>query len=68
MVSLKQIAPALKVLGADDKHVVTAIAELTMALAELETVEVKGRENVDTMLGCMMAIDAIIGTEANDGR
>mgnify|MGYP003319197756 CR=1 FL=1 len=40
--------------------------ELRGLLAELDEVEVKGRQKVDTLLGCMMALEAIIGKENND--
>ena len=36
------------------------------ALKSMDGLTVKGRENVDVLLGCMMAMDAIIG-EANNG-
>lgn len=36
------------------------------ALKSMDDLTVKGRENVDVLLGCMMAMDAIIG-EANNG-
>ena len=39
--------------------------EIEALLAELDEVEVKGRQSVDTLLGCMMAIDAIIGEQKN---
>lgn len=63
MVTLKQLIPALVSLGVSEEHIELAIAELRGLLAELDEVEVKGRQNVDTLLGCMMAIDAIIGNK-----
>lgn len=65
MVSLRQIIPALSSIGADSAHIETAVAELTALLSELDEVSVKGRQSVDTLLGCMMAIDAIIGGDNN---
>ena len=65
MITLKQIIPALISLGVSAEHIEDAIAELRGLLAELDEVEVKGRTKVDTLLGCMMAIDAIIGEKQN---
>lgn len=68
MVSLKQIAAALISLGVSEHHINDAIEALTQLLIELDEVEVKGRQSVDTLLGCMMALDSIIGEEKKDGR
>lgn len=65
MITLKQIIPALQTLGVSAEHIEDAIAELRGLLDELDEVEVKGRQKVDTLLGCMMAIDAIIGEKQN---
>lgn len=67
MISLKQIIPALVSLGVSEQHIELAIAELRGLLAELDEVEVKGRQQVDTLLGCMMALDAIIGKDGDNG-
>lgn len=67
MITLKQIIPALQTLGVSAEHIEAAMAELRGLLAELDDVEVKGRTKVDTLLGCMMAIEAIIGKEGNNG-
>lgn len=67
MITLKQLIPALISLGANEEHIELAIAELQALLTELDEVEVKGRAKVDTLLGCMMAIDAIIGKEEQHG-
>lgn len=60
-ITLKQLIPALISLGVSEQHISLAIDELRGLLAELDEVEVKGRQKVDTLLGCMMALDAIIG-------
>lgn len=65
MITLKQIIPALQTLGVSTEHIEAAMADLRDLLAELDEVEVKGRTKVDTLLGCMMAIDAIIGEKQN---
>ena len=49
----------------DKSEVNEAIHTLQDLLAKLDEVEVKGRQNVDTLLGCMMAIEAIIGEQKN---
>lgn len=64
-ITLKQIIPALISIGVSTEHIEAAMAELRGLLAELDEVEVKGRQSVDTLLGCMMAIDAIIGEKQN---
>lgn len=66
-ITLKQIIPALISIGVSTEHIEAAMAELRDLLAELDEVEVKGRQKVDTLLGCMMTIDAIIG-EKQDGK
>lgn len=65
MITLEQIIPALQTIGVSAEHIEAAMAELRGLLAELDEVEVKGRQKVDTLLGCMMAIDAIIGEKQN---
>ena len=64
-ITLKQLIPALQNLGVSTEHIEAAMEELRGLLAELDEVEVKGRQKVDTLLGCMMAIDAIIGEKQN---
>lgn len=63
MITLKQLIPALINLGVDVEHINIAIDELSALLASLDDIEVKGRQNVDTLLGCMMAVEAIIGKD-----
>lgn len=66
MVSLKQLIDALAYLGINAKHIELAITELRVMLDELDEVEVKGRQQVDTLLGCMMAIETIIGKDGGE--
>lgn len=66
MITLKQLIPALISLGVSEHHINEAIEALTQLLTELDEVEVKGRQSVDTLLGCMMAIDAIIGNRREE--
>lgn len=65
MVSLLKVKVAAYELGVDISHAEKAIVELRDFLDVLDGVSVKGRESVDTLLGCMMAIEAIIGDEKN---
>lgn len=67
MVSLRQIIYALTSLGVGKELVEEAILKLKELLKGLDEVEVKGRQNVDTLLGCMMALEAIIGKEGDNG-
>lgn len=63
MVSLKQLIPALISLGVSAELIEEVILKLQEMLTNLDEVEVKGRQKVDTLLGCMMAIESIIGKE-----
>lgn len=65
-ITLKQLIPALITLGVSAQHIELAIDELRGLLAELDEVEVKGRQKVDTLLGCMMAIEAIVGKDGEN--
>ena len=65
-ITLKQLIPALITLGVSAQHIELAIDELRGLLAELDEVEVKGRQQVDTLLGCMMAIEAIVGKDGEN--
>jgi len=62
-VSLQQVINTLVSLGVDTGSITNAINELHIMLAKLDDVEVKGRANVDALLGCMMALEAIIGKD-----
>lgn len=66
MVSLKQLIPALISLGVSAELIEGAILKLQEMLTNLDEVEVKGRQNVDTLLGCMLSIEAIIGKDGGE--
>lgn len=66
MVTLKQLIPALISLGVSEEKINEAIGALEQLLSQLDEVEVKGRQKVDTLLGCMMAIEAIIGKDGGE--
>lgn len=73
MVSLKTIKNTLDGLFVIDgdkgiEHIKSAIVELGKASESLESVSVRGRDAADALLGCMFAIDMIIGKEKEDGR
>lgn len=70
MVSLIEIKLALdgiqKESGDDcEKYIDEAIEKLKTAQEALNTVSVRGRHDVDALLGCMLGIDLIIGEEKN---
>lgn len=67
MINLKNIILALGCLGFESEHIQNAVDELTILLAELDDIEVKGRQNVDTLLGCMMAVESILGKDGENG-
>ena len=66
-ISLKQLIPALATVGVSDEHIKEAICSLSSLLSELDEVEVKGRQKVDTLLGCMMVLENIIGKDGVNG-
>ena len=74
MVTIKEIKTALEELEIESgdkgiKYIEDAIANLCTAKEALNTISVRGRSAVDTLLGCMMGIDMIIGDEEEtDGR
>ena len=77
MYSLKQIHEAVHDLDLDNgeevnagieetlTHLEIARSELIKSLDSMYTLTVKGRTTIDTLLGCMMAVEAIIGEENN---
>jgi gamma-glutamyl phosphate reductase len=72
MVSLIEIKRALDGIqkeSGDDcaRYIDEAIEKLKTAQEALNTVSVRGRHDVDALLGCMLGIDLIIG-EDNNGR
>lgn len=72
MVSLIEIKLALDGIqkeSGDDcakKYIDEAIERLKAAQEALNTISVRGRHDVDALLGCMLGIDLIIG-EGNNG-
>ena len=71
-VTINQIKDAIRKIdgeGWDGKainYIDDAIDSLAKLKDSLENVSVKGRDNVDALLGCMMGLDMIIGEE-DDG-
>lgn len=71
MASIKQIKFTLGSLDVIDgdtttEHLDNAVAELEMASEALNTIGVRGRDNIDKLLGCMLAIDMILGKKESD--
>lgn len=66
-INLVNLIASLESMNIDAEHAKNAIGELHGLLSELDEVEVKGRKNVDTLLGCMIAIESIIGKDGSDG-
>lgn len=66
-INLRNLIPSLLSVGADASKATEAIGLLKELLAQLDEVEVKGREKVDTLLGCMMAVESIIGKDGDNG-
>lgn len=67
-INIVNLISSLESLGVDAEHARNAICELHSLLMSLDEVEVKGRQNVDTLLGCMMAIESIVGKEEKNGE
>ena len=68
-ISLLKLKAALEKIDGDGwdgktiNYVMDAMDSLKALNESLENVSVKGRDNIDVMLGCMMSIDSIIGEE-----
>lgn len=70
MASLLQIDAALRDLEACEGEKPTlepAIEALHKAQMALNELTVKGRDNIDVLLGCMMCLEQIIGEEDTNG-
>ena len=72
MVTIYEIKHVLERLDAESgdkgiEYIDAAIANLQAAAQALDTVGVRGRASVDSLLGCMMGIDMIIGKEGDNG-
>lgn len=71
MVNLKQIKVTLSNLGVETDKVDDAIKALEELNSVLDEKEVKGKDVLDQMLGCMLGIEQIIGNDEgqnNRGR
>ena len=72
--SLKQIYDALDnlcVLEGDKAPILLKLDEarqfIMTALQDLDSLSVQGRSSIDTLLGCMMAMESIIGKVDENG-
>lgn len=68
MANLKQVKYTLEHLETVDgdasaEYVDKAIEALETAKEALNTISVRGRDNLDQLLGCMLGIDMILGNE-----
>lgn len=65
LVRIKNAFERLEYIDGEDAGVCLerAIEAVKDAQEALETISVKGRSNVDALLGCMMGLDMIIGKE-----
>lgn len=68
MANLKQVKYTLEHIDAIDgdlstEYVDKAIESLETAKEALNTISVRGRENLDQLLGCMLGIDMILGNK-----
>ena len=69
MANLKQVKYTLEHLDAIDgdrslDYINKAIESLETASEALNTISVRGRTNLDQLLGCMLGIDLILGKES----
>jgi hypothetical protein len=70
MVNLGKIKEALAEISGSDEAmqcIETAICQLQAASVEMNDMTVKGRKDIDALLGCMIGIDLIIGGNKKDG-
>lgn len=72
--SLQQIYDALEnlcVLEGDKAPILLKLDEarqfVKTALQDMDSLSVQGRGALDTLLGCMMGLESIVGKESNDG-
>ena len=72
--SLKQIYDALNdlcVLDGDKAPILLKLDEASQfiktALQDMDGLTVQGRGSIDTLLGCMMGLESIVGKETADG-
>lgn len=72
MANLKQVKYTLEnldVIDGDNNtvYVEQAMESLENAAEALNTIAVRGRENLDQLLGIMLALDMILGNKEGDG-
>lgn len=74
MYSLKQIYNSLESVTPIDgdknkarEQIASAITALKDSIDSMEELQISGRFNLDTLLGCMMAVEQIIGEGDKNG-
>lgn len=71
--SLQQLIDALEtlcVLDGDKSQVILKLYDareiIKNALKEMDTLSVQGRDALDTLLGCMMGLESIVGKDGDE--
>ena len=70
MVDLEKIKETLAKIDGNEEAtncIDTAIGNLKAASVEMNDMTVKGRKDIDALLGCMLGIDLVIGGNKKDG-
>lgn len=72
MANLKQVKYTLEhidIIDGDNstEYIDKAYEALETAAEALNTIAVRGRDNLDQLLGCMLGIEMILGKEESDG-
>lgn len=72
MTNLKQVKYTLEhidIIDGDNstEYIDKAVEALETAAEALNTIAVRGRDNLDQLLGCMLGIEMILGKEESDG-
>ena len=72
MANLKQVKYTLEhidIIDGDNstEYIDKAVEALETAAEALNTIAVRGRDNLDQLLGCMLGIEMILGKEESDG-
>lgn len=72
MTNLKQVKYTLEhidIIDGDNstEYIDKAVEALETAAEALNTISVRGKDNLDQLLGCMLGIEMILGKEESDG-
>lgn len=71
--SIRQICDALSklcVVGGDMNQIIAKLISaretIKSALSDMDDISVQGRTTIDTFLGCIMALESLVGEDDND--